>query len=139
MDFRSAYSPRERVHSPHGVKSRTREAMKQECDINFILRNYRKSGLVSHVNQYQGDYGEFLAMDFHEAMNTVAAANAMFETVPAKIRAEFANDPGLFLSFVTNPDNIDRMREMGLAPAAPKSSDPVVKEPPVAAAEPAPE
>jgi len=115
--FRTAYGEKPKVsfQAPEGERSRTKQSMKQECDINFIIRQYRKTGLVNHVKQYQGMYGDFDAVDLHEAMNIIADAQEMFATVPAAIRKEFNNDPAEFVSFVTNPENLPRLRELGLA------------------------
>lgn len=114
----------------------TRQAHKDECDINRIMDRFQKSGLLSHVNQFQGEYGEFIEMDFHEAMNTILEAKDMFETVPSDIREKFNNDPGKFLEYVTNPENVDGMRELGLLPT--ESTHPSVPKPAAETVAPAP-
>jgi len=55
------------------------------------------------------------AIDYHEALNIVADAESMFEELPSTIRAQFENDPHKFLEFVQDPNNLDEMRELGLA------------------------
>lgn len=119
MDFRTAYdgiNDRSADIDFDPDSGRTRQSMKDECDINKIMGRYLKTGLLTHVNEHQGDYGEFVQVDFHEAMNTVIAAQEMFGTVPSNLREKFGNDPGRFLDFVTNPDNREEMRELGLLP-----------------------
>jgi len=69
---------------------------------------------MAHSRTYEGEYGEFAAIDYHEAMNTVVEAQSMFETVPSEIRSRFGNDPGAFLKFVLDEKNSDEMRDMGL-------------------------
>lgn len=113
--FRTAYGPKLKVPFETTGKTRTRQAMKDECDINVIMRKYERSGLLEHVNRFQGEYGDFAAIDFQDAMNTVVAATEMFESVPARIRAKFGNDPGAFLEFATDAKNMDEMRSLGLA------------------------
>ena len=133
MKFRTAYDGK-RVDASD-VKftdpGMTRQAHKDECDINNIMGQYMKSGLISHVREYEGQYGEFEEMDFHEAMNTVIAAQEMFETVPSEIRERFGNDPGAFINFVTDRNNEAGMRELGLLPAkrAEPPSDPAPEGP----------
>ena len=106
--------------------SLTRQAHKDECDINHIMARFQKTGLLSHVAAFEGDYAEYAEIDFHTAMNQIAAAKSMFETVPSNIREEFDNDPGRFIEFVNNPENADKMREMGLAkPMTPPGVPPV--------------
>lgn len=106
----------------------TRQEFKEDCDINRILGQYRKTGMIAHRNTHQGQYGEFAKMDFHEAMNFVVETQEMFETVPSDVRSKFGNDPGAFVDFVTNSDNLDEMREMGLAP--PQRPEPAPPAPP---------
>lgn len=114
---RHAFSPRnpsdaiDFTNSP----SLTKQSMKAECDINNIMKKYVKTGTVSHVNKYGGEYASIKPYDLQEAMNTVIKAEAMFAELPAKVRNEFKNQPSLFLEFVQNPKNEDKIREMGLA------------------------
>lgn len=105
---------RHRYYSPHGVRSRTKQEFREECDINNIMKRYEKDGLVDHVNKYQGQYGDFTdAPEYQDALNKVASAEAMFMTLPANIRARYENDPGKFLQFVDNASK-DQLRDAGL-------------------------
>ena len=65
-------------------------------------------------------YGEVTGEDFQEAMETVVRAEQAFRNLPSKIRKEFQNDPAQFLDFVHDPENQDRMVEMGLAEYTPE-------------------
>lgn len=114
----NAYTPHERVTSdPHG-KSRTKQAFKDEVDINNILRKHEKGLLTDHLNAHQGEYGNFInAPDYHTAMIRIREADESFMTIPAEIRATFDHDPAKFLAFAQDPDNLDAMIDMGLAPA----------------------
>ena len=120
--FVSRIEPKLRVRQPGGDDGLTKQSHKKECDINFILQQFQKTGTIAHQKTYQGSYGEFADIDFHEAMNQVARANEMFETVPAHIRAEFGNDPAAFLNFVQDDKNEAKLIEMGLARARPEPS-----------------
>ncbi len=117
MEIRAAYDTHVRRQVDVSEGGLTRQSMQDECDINVIMAQYKKSGLLSHVKEHGGDYGEFLAMDFHSAMNAVLEAEEMFATVPSEIRAQFENDPGRFLSFVSEAENEEEMRTLGLLPA----------------------
>ena len=115
--------PKVSFDSPQG-ESMTKQSFRDECDINVLMRRYEKTGLLDHVNTHQGDYGDFInAPDFHTAMNQILTAEHMFQSLPARIRARFANDPGAFLEFAQNPENADEMAELGLIPA-PGPSEP---------------
>lgn len=96
---------------------RTKQAFKAECDINTIMKRYEKTGIVDHVARFGGRYGDYLgAVDYHTAMNEVTKAQEMFLSLPARVRARFGNDPGQFVEFALNPENLDELRELGLAP-----------------------
>lgn len=116
-------SPRERYSFATSGKSRTEQAHKDETDINRIMKKYEKTGLIAHVNNYQGDYGDFVdAPDYQTALNRVMAANEMFGTLPSAIRKQFGNDPASFLEYVGNPENAESLINMGLAERAEEAS-----------------
>ena len=108
---------RERTVTRFTQPSMAQQQFKEECDINNIMAKYQKSGLVTHVAKYQGKYDDFTVLpDFKTALDTMNEAQEMFLTIPSEIRREFDNDPGKFVEFATDPDNLDELREMGLAP-----------------------
>lgn len=117
---------RRRVTQKPGGSSLTRQSFAKECDVNSIMAKYRASGLVSHVNRYQGRYVDLtnVPCEYQEALALVMDAQDMFMSLPARIRATFANDPGRFLDFVSDPRNAGAMREMGLLPARPADKEP---------------
>lgn len=115
MTFRTAYGPKDKSHPPQGGPSLTKQSFQQESNINFIISKYRSTGLLEHRAVHEGNYGEFAAIDFHEAMNAIRAAEAMFDSVPADIRKRFNNDPGQFVDFATNVENQEQLYELGLA------------------------
>lgn len=92
----------------------TEQAHKRQTDINWILRDYAKTGLMKHVNKHQGKYDDVSVADFQEAMFKVKSAQAMFDQLPAQIRRRFGHDPAMFLEFVQNPSNIDEMAKLGI-------------------------
>lgn len=93
---------------------KTEQAHKRQTDINYILNDYRKTGLVKHAAKHQGTYDDMPAVDFQEAMFKVTQAQQMFETLPGDIRKRFGNDPGAFLEFVQDPNNVDEMAKLGM-------------------------
>lgn len=100
-----------------GFPSLTHQSFKDECDINRILHKYRKTGLIDHVNRYQGQYGDFSEVEsFQDALQIVQDANEAFYTLPSELRKELGNDPAAFLDFVKNPENTEKMRSYGLLP-----------------------
>ena len=133
--IRTAFNGRERVAAAvDDGDGRTMQEFKDECDINNILKKYQRSGLVDHVREFEGRYGDFTAaVDYQEALNITIQAQDMFMTLPSAVRNRFENDPGQFLAFANNPENEEELREMGLLPS-PASAQPAEQMP----AEPAP-
>lgn len=103
----------------------TKQQFKEQCDINNIMRKYQKTGAIDHFSRYGAQYGEHDGITLHEAMNIVTKAQQMFDDLPSSIRKKFANEPGLFLDFVSDESNKDEMVEMGLieAPTPYRSAD----------------
>lgn len=98
----------------------TKQEHKKECDINQIMKKYQKTGLVTHLAKHGGVYGFAPTYTYQEAMNELNRARDQFMDLPSSVRTRFENDPGKFLEFATNPQNIEELRKMGLAkPATP--------------------
>mgnify|MGYP000175390794 CR=1 FL=1 len=119
---------------------RTKQNHKDECDINHIMRKFKKTGVVEHRNENEPQYGFADAITFNEAMNIVITAQTMFDDLPSHLRRKFGNDPSNFLDFVQNPENLQEMRELGLAredgvPAEPGEAITPTSEPVTAQAE----
>jgi phage internal scaffolding protein len=112
-----AYRPHARVRVKFPNPSLVKQAMQNECDINNIMHRFEKTGMLNHLNEHHGDYGDFIDYNsYHASMNQILEAQAAFASIPAKIRAQFQNDPSIFLQFAQDPKNLDQMVEMGLAP-----------------------
>lgn len=107
----------------------TEQEHKDECDINNILKKYQTSGLLDHVNTYQGNYQDCIDVgDYFEAQQKISYAQEMFASLPSQIRDRFSNEPANFLEFVQNEDNKDEMIKLGLM-------NPPVEQPQVAPTE----
>jgi len=121
--FRSAYGPKLRV--THVCKDdRTVQSFKDECDINRILSSYAMTGQITHLNPKPPQWGDVQAVDFQTAMQTVVDARASFDTLPAKVRDRFRNDPAQLLLFLRDPANLDEAVKLGLCAAPPAPPPP---------------
>ena len=86
----------------------TQQHAKAECDINNILRQYDRTGLITHINTATAQYGDFTEVnEYQESLNMVMNAQEAFMALPSAIRKQFENDPGQFFEFATNPENQD--------------------------------
>lgn len=97
-------------------ESATKQAFKDECDINVIMQRYQENGILPELVRGTPQYVDFAdALTFQEAMNVVADSRSRFEALPSSIRDRFANDPAQFLAFVEDPKNGEELIDMGLA------------------------
>ena len=113
IPFRTGYSPQLRVSFETTGNSRTKQSFKNECDVNNILKNYNKTGVMPE-NFNPGEYRDLDGTDYQEYMQTVASANSMFEELPSALRKRFKNDPAQLLSFVHDDKNVDEAHKLGL-------------------------
>lgn len=126
----SFYFPHERVQTDVGTTSMTKQSHKAECDINTILSQYQKTGILNHITENQPLYTDLPSdIDYQQSLHTVLAAQDVFHTLPSVVRDYFGNDPERFLGAFMDPTQADKLREFGLLDT-PKPVDPVVVTPP---------
>lgn len=109
------------------LPSMTKQSFKDECDINNILKQYKQTGIVSHINERaaQGMYADLPdPTDFQESLNIVQDAQTAFASLPSKVRTRFNNNPAQFLEFCADPRNAKEMAELGLTTPAQIPSSP---------------
>lgn len=98
------------------------QSQKDESDINTIVKNFGLTGELP-VSQrvpfpYDVDFDEIL--DYRTLADQLMQAQRSFNSLPAVVRATFANDAVAFADFASDPKNLDQMRAWGLAPPAPE-------------------
>ena len=115
--IRSRFSPRRRVSIDFsGTKSRTKQAFAKEADINNIMRQYIKTGLMPEGTA-KPSYGDFSdGSDFRSVCDRILIAEAEFGRLDADIRKKFNNNPADLLDFLANPANEAEGIELGLIP-----------------------
>jgi len=119
----------ERVQLNFTLPTRTKQAFKDECDINKIVERFKQTQgpdfLDKLAGYVTGTYGDFSNIpDYREALDQVKKAQQMFDALPATVRKEFDNDPAYFLDFCQNPDNNNKLLEMGLLSKPPITNSP---------------
>ncbi len=106
---------RHRVSLDCGSVEVTKQSHKQECDIHTILRQYQKTGIITHLSNVPAVYADLPAVaDYQEALNTLNAAEAAFADLPSSIRESFHNDPERLLAALNDPAQADKLRELGV-------------------------
>lgn len=101
-----------------GEVSRTRQEFAADCDINTLMAQYERTGVVSHVNPREPMFVDLstIPYDLQDALAIFASAEASFMSLPAQARASFDNDAMKFVEFAEKPENLPKLREWGLAP-----------------------
>ena len=90
----------------------TKQAFKDDADINKILARFKKTGVVTHLSKYQAHYGDLTGDSLQEAIQRVELAHEIFNDLPSEIRSEFNQDPAAYLDFVNDPANADRLDQV---------------------------
>lgn len=106
---------------------RTRQEFAADCDINVILQHYEDTGAWRSFNRVEGQYLDLSegVPDLASALRVLDQATAAFMTLPARTRAEFDNDPVRFVAFCEDGENLEKLREWGLAKPAPVEEKPI--------------
>ncbi len=103
-------------------KTRTRQSEAKATNINTIMKQYDRTGMLPVV----GRDGLFMDVsdvpDYRTSLDLITRADDMFMQLPADLRARFDNEPAIFLDWTSDPANRDEMVELGLLPRP----DPVV-------------
>lgn len=127
MKIRSIYDPSEKVAlSCHVLDSktgeykfhpgRTKQADKEACDINNILRRYEQTGVLPDLIKREPRYGDFSSVpSYQESLDIVHRAETQFAALSAEVRDRFGNDPVKMLEFCQNEKNLPEMVKLGLA------------------------
>jgi len=106
---------RQRVYAPSGGPMMTKQSMKNECDINQILSQFKKTGIITHIQSQQPTYTDLPDnTDYQSAMNTILRADSAFASLPSVVRRYFNNDPNALLAAMSDPDMHDKLVELGI-------------------------
>lgn len=108
--------------------SLTQQQYKDECDVNNIMKKYKATGLVSHLNKKIGKYADMSSVkDYQTMLDTVIEAQQAFDSLDAELRYRFRNDPGELISFLADEKNYEEALKLGLVnekapPSPPKNA-----------------
>lgn len=109
-----------RVVTLNDEPSLTDQQWAKDCDVNHILAQFTKTG--RSIPPLTGQYADLsTAPEYMEALNTIINAESAFNSLPARTRARFDNDPAQLLSFLEDPSNRDEAIQLNLIP---KNSQP---------------
>ena len=117
MKILTAYDPSSRAGQISEFDDLTEQSHKDACDVNTIMAKYQKTGLIDHVNKYEGVYGDVTGADYREAMELICSKKTEFYELPSSIREQFNNDPAEYLELLQTDQGIEELTNM-LSPRA---------------------
>jgi phage internal scaffolding protein len=98
-----------------GTQLITKQSHKAECDINTILSQYKKTGILNHINNASANYQELPnQIDYQLSLNTIISAEHAFSELPSVVRDRYHNDPSTFLAALSDPSQRAQLEEWGV-------------------------
>lgn len=110
------YRPHNKVTLDFKQPSRTKQEFREDCDVNVIIRRFTRTGTLPQPTQTPRFVDAANLPDLQGAMHIMIEAEKAFMSLPAIVRKEFDNSPHKFVEFATKAENLDKLREWGLAP-----------------------
>nr|QJB20474.1 MAG: internal scaffolding protein [Microvirus sp.] len=93
----------------------TDQSYKNACDINVIMEQYAKTGLLAHQTSKEPQYlDNTLVPSLEVAFDIVSAASEAFFSLPPDVRKLMDNDPSQMENFVSNDENAEILKKHGL-------------------------
>lgn len=115
-------------------KSLTQQQFKEATDINVLFGKYLETGELPQVEGMA--YGDFTGIfDFQSAMNAVRTAQESFQTLPARIKNRFDNNPQKLVEFINDPENREEAIFLKLVDAPRPPETPAVQAGPTSSTE----
>ena len=116
--FFTKYTPPKIPGFSSDQPSKVQEQFADACQTDTIIRKYNMMGVNPFIAAGSSQYLDTTQIpDFFVAQNAQVKVKEYFEGLPADIRLEFNNDPMQFAEVVSDPQNADYLREIGvLAP-----------------------
>lgn len=114
MRIYSAYDPPPSTPLACEEESLARQSEAEGCDINKIVAQFHRTGMLPQVTVAPMFADVAGAGDYREALERVRYAESVFRRQPADVRAAFGNDAAAFLDAFGSPEGLDRLVELGL-------------------------
>lgn len=94
--------------------SRAQQHMKDECDINTLVKTYARTGMIPGQDLPAMVFELDEIVDYQTAMNAVLESQRAFGKLPSNVREYFHNDPAHLLSFLNDENNRAEAERLGL-------------------------
>lgn len=117
----------------------TKQSFRDECDINNVMKQFERTGVIDGNNNLHPTYGDFSNVDdYHEAQIKIARATESFDALPVRIRVRFNHDPADLVDFMSDPKNAEEAKDLGLIVVTDPEESKRLRIDPEPAAEPSP-
>ncbi|UYD39249.1 MAG: internal scaffolding protein [Wigfec virus K19_177] len=116
----------------------TDQSYKKASDINTIMKQYQKTGLLLEPMKAFSKYVDNTqAIPLEDAHRLLYEAKELFYQLPSALRKQMDNDPVQLESFLSNPENHDQLIKFGLLkPKADDASPSASPQPPAGSPDP---
>ena len=116
--FFTKYTPPKVPGFSSEMESKVQEQFADACQTDSIIRKYNMMGVNPFISAGGSQYLDTTQIpEFFVAQNAQVKVKEYFEGLPSDIRLEFNNDPMHFAEVVSDPQNAEYLREIGvLAP-----------------------
>jgi phage internal scaffolding protein len=95
--------------------SKTDQSSKEYCDINTIMAQYQRTGMLPHFKEKTPQYVDLSKIpNFIEAFDKVAEANQLFYELPSEIRNLMHHDPRNLEAFISDEKNHEVLEAFGM-------------------------
>jgi phage internal scaffolding protein len=116
---------RRRTPAPSGGALVTKQSHKSECDINNILSQFKKTGIITHISNSKPNYSDLPDnIDYQTSLNLLIQADDAFSQLPSVVRRYFNNSPAELLQALSDPDQHDKLVEYGILNPKPTPQPP---------------
>ncbi len=94
---------------------KTKQSMRDECDVNFIMARYVKTGLIEHLSGGIPSFPDVSELgDYRSAIENMRSADKYFQGLPAEVRARFGHDAANFMEFLQSGASEEDLRKLSL-------------------------
>lgn len=124
LPFATRYCPPEVKPFRTSPESMTHQECARDCDVNYIMQKYVETGVMPSGTRLpiDGAIMSSVGQDFQAIMDSMVQARQEFESLPAKLRDRFANDPARLVAFLGDSANRDEAIKLGLIAAPEKGA-----------------
>ena len=96
---------RNRVYHRSVDDGKTQQHFKEQTDVNNIIAHYSQTGIDPYAERARNQqFGFASTKSYHDALTEIAEVNSAFESLPSAERAEYFNDPGIWLESMMKPE-----------------------------------